>query len=76
MTAGFNPRTYIRYDLLVVLMGFLLTRFNPRTYIRYDSWALVLVVRLFCFNPRTYIRYDDYMDFISADNTVSIHVPI
>ena len=33
---GFNPRTYIRYDVQK-LFGFLSPcGFNPRTYIRYD----------------------------------------
>ena len=33
----FNPRTYIRYDVVLVRLIFELESFNPRTYIRYDA---------------------------------------
>ena len=33
---GFNPRTYIRYDIPFLFGIYLPTGFNPRTYIRYD----------------------------------------
>ena len=34
---SFNPRTYIRYDLISVNITKIINSFNPRTYIRYDS---------------------------------------
>ena len=33
---GFNPRTYIRYDSILLTFAYMVTSFNPRTYIRYD----------------------------------------
>ena len=36
LQTGFNPRTYIRYDLLKCLRLKNCCGFNPRTYIRYD----------------------------------------
>ena len=35
--AGFNPRTYIRYDSMDSGRQNQRGRFNPRTYIRYDD---------------------------------------
>ena len=35
---GFNPRTYIRYDSILLTLAYIVTSFNPRTYIRYDLW--------------------------------------
>ena len=34
---SFNPRTYIRYDILPILYIRKRVSFNPRTYIRYDK---------------------------------------
>ena len=36
LIVGFNPRTYIRYDLVTDMIKLGVKRFNPRTYIRYD----------------------------------------
>ena len=33
----FNPRTYIRYDSILLTLAYMVTSFNPRTYIRYDK---------------------------------------
>ena len=54
----FNPRTYIRYDMLNILNVYPTCSFNPRTYIRYDLKTLKGRKRQAGFNPRTYIRYD------------------
>ena len=36
----FNPRTYIRYDLVLSVSNGPVLCFNPRTYIRYDDSIL------------------------------------
>ena len=55
---SFNPRTYIRYDVLRMPKRRRSNSFNPRTYIRYDTGAGVCFFLNVSFNPRTYIRYD------------------
>ena len=57
---GFNPRTYIRYDILWYKNQIKTKSFNPRTYIRYDIDKDVVRLATTRFNPRTYIRYDIY----------------
>ena len=43
---GFNPRTYIRYDSILLTFAYMVTSFNPRTYIRYDQ------CQKYCRHPR------------------------
>ena len=73
---GFNPRTYIRYDLLLQQQVLFANCFNPRTYIRYDAPKEIAFCIISCFNPRTYIRYDKHSRYTITPNEVSIHVPI
>ena len=40
---GFNPRTYIRYDSILLTFAYMVTSFNPRTYIRYDELSHILL---------------------------------
>ena len=74
--SSFNPRTYIRYDVLRSASTFNSGGFNPRTYIRYDTLTGSNGTKKASFNPRTYIRYD--MMAVVPDDLlcVSIHVPI
>ena len=58
MRMRFNPRTYIRYDMLFLVHRKYNTQFQS-TYLykvrrEIGNWA----VQSKCFNPRTYIRYD------------------
>ena len=73
---GFNPRTYIRYDISLPVSLAVKSSFNPRTYIRYDSGSTYFGIAVTCFNPRTYIRYDVTAAINKAIENVSIHVPI
>ena len=61
--SSFNPRTYIRYDIIfqVIIQG--INRFNPRTYIRYDLSVVLYKLAVVSFNPRTYIRYDTTLHY-------------
>ena len=72
MPLSFNPRTYIRYDSILLTLAYIVTSFNPRTYIRYDSTCVSSSSSNTCFNPRTYIRYDlsmlDHGDLRSCFN--------
>ena len=61
---GFNPRTYIRYDLVLPTTVHAWSGFNPRTYIRYDQLPILMLGTVGGFNPRTYIRYDNYLLFL------------
>ena len=56
--SGFNPRTSIRYDSSVWIVGRHVAGFNPRTSIRYDGHSSIHFPRKISFNPRTSIRYD------------------
>ena len=74
---GFNPRTYIRYDLTVddnvitFNSGFQSTYLYKVRHIGISSEYV-----LDSFNPRTYIRYDKEENAQARAWSVSIHVPI
>ena len=72
----FNPRTYIRYDIMEPIINSQVPGFNPRTYIRYDNVKKWVRSYQLGFNPRTYIRYDLSGCGNHPDGMVSIHVPI
>ena len=63
----FNPRTYIRYDLLIASVLILSILFQS-TYLYKvrRSCRHVRLLSLSSFNPRTYIRYDPPAARISA----------
>ena len=72
----FNPRTYIRYDLLPKKRRIVLLVFQS-TYLYKVRHALaVRAIMETGFNPRTYIRYDDSVLPKWLTYRVSIHVPI
>ena len=52
--AGFNPRTYIRYDCLRLENSRRINSFNPRTYIRYDIFAMLMLINVILFQS-TYL---------------------
>ena len=54
----FNPRTYMRCDLVVPELIFTLHNFNPRTYVRCDVFPCPNRLATDYFNPRTYVRCD------------------
>ena len=73
---SFNPRTYIRYDLMdrVALTTWTVFQSTYLYKVRRDevrSWF-----HRTCFNPRTYIRYDNVTVIPFDQELVSIHVPI
>ena len=73
---GFNPRTYIRYDISLPVSLAVKSSFNPRTYIRYDFMPMMFPIQTKMFQS-TYlykVRRDCKVDLTSV--TVSIHVPI
>ena len=75
MYFGFNPRTYIRYDIAAFIIIFLQTSFNPRTYIRYDTASLHnTAFSSLGFNPRTYIRYDCITNNANIYSLLSMHL--
>ena len=74
---GFNPRTYIRYDSILLTFAYMVTSFNPRTYIRYDelSHILLFLNKMFQSTYLYKVRLQD-LSALVGHYVVSIHVPI
>ena len=55
---GFNPRAYVRRDVVTSPPYNYNLSFNPRAYVRRDCFYTLLGNVLLCFNPRAYVRRD------------------
>ena len=74
--SSFNPRTYMRCDLVLVLVVAISRCFNPRTYMRCDSRESKYGTKLYVFQSthlhevRRCLTASMY-----AEHIVSIHAP-
>ena len=72
---GFNPRTYIRYDLTVDDNVITFNSGFQSTYLYKvrPCWSLNTAASR-CFNPRTYIRYDCITNNANIYSLLSMHL--
>ena len=72
---AFNPRSYKRSDLKLVIVSTSVHAFNPRSYKRSDLIYHVFSPRAMSFNPRSYKRSDVTTQHLTAASRLSIHAP-
>ena len=73
---GFNPRTYIRYDISLPVSLAVKSSFNPRTYIRYDRFDVNVRYDALFQSTYLYKVRQAVVLVLLISVLVSIHVPI
>ena len=71
---GFNPRTYIRYDMTLFCLSGLLIVFQSTYLYKVRLGYRSLLPFKFGFNPRTYIRYDCITNNANIYSLLSMHL--
>ena len=71
---GFNPRTYIRYDLHIKKGINIVAEFQSTYLYKVRRKLIILKLTPQSFNPRTYIRYDCITNNANIYSLLSMHL--